>query len=262
MITSAKDILVRASSAKDIMSGTSKNWAFEKSKTAMKKAEKIWREHMWRRVDLKGNKYTEKGVECEEESITLYSKYKKKFYKKNERRLNNIYVTGLLDLYTGEDIENADEVIDIKTVWSWETLPMRPDLNKTEYKWQGVSYMDLTNAPKATIAYCLVNTPPEKILAEIRKKQYEYNVIDPDTDEDFKVLCRLIERNHIVNIEEFHKDYPHYQWYNDVDKWEYDIPLEQRVKEVVIERSESDIFALHTRVEEMRAYLNKYFFNR
>ena len=44
-----------------------------------------------RNTDIK-NKYITKGLEVEEDSITLFSQYSKTFYRKNEERLTNVVI--------------------------------------------------------------------------------------------------------------------------------------------------------------------------
>ena len=63
------------------------------------------------------SKYMEKGLLVEEDSITLYSRVMKKFFKKNESKLSNEFIKGTPDLYTGLEITEADLVIDIKSSW-------------------------------------------------------------------------------------------------------------------------------------------------
>jgi hypothetical protein len=45
------------------------------------------------------SKFIEKGLAVEEDSITLYSRIKKDFYKKNEDHLKNSWIKGTPDLY-------------------------------------------------------------------------------------------------------------------------------------------------------------------
>jgi hypothetical protein len=76
----------------------------------------IWIEATYDRCRDFTNKYTEKGTLVEEDSITLYSKQKKKFYKKNIETFENKWFIGTPDIIT------PTEVIDIKSSWSLFTF--------------------------------------------------------------------------------------------------------------------------------------------
>jgi len=56
-----------------------------------------------RRKDI-SNKYIEKGIAQEEDSITLYSLVTKKFHKKNTEAISNDFFVGTPDLYDGTSI--------------------------------------------------------------------------------------------------------------------------------------------------------------
>lgn len=48
------------------------------------------------------NKYTIKGLQVEDDSITLYSRVKKHFYTKNQDHLSNAFIKGTPDLFKGK----------------------------------------------------------------------------------------------------------------------------------------------------------------
>lgn len=134
-----------------------------------------------RKKDL-ANKYVMKGLAVEEDSITLYSRVKKSFFLKNETTLSNDLFTGTPDLFIGESIESATEIIDIKSSWDIHTFfnVLINPINK-KYVWQGQAYMNLTGAKKFRLAYCLVNTPEVMINDEKRKMMWRMGAT---TDED------------------------------------------------------------------------------
>lgn len=180
------------------------------------------------------SKYTNKGLQVEEDSITLYSRVTKKFYKKNEDRISNEFICGTPDLYEGESIENADLIIDVKSSWDIFTFfrSANDSLNK-RYYWQLQAYMALTGAQKAKLVYCLVNTPDSLIQDEKSKLRWKMNVIDP-MDKDYQQACDEIDRLSIYD----------------------DIPMSERYFEVEIERNEEDIARLYGKVIVCREWMN------
>jgi len=102
------------------------------------------------------NKYTAKGINCEQDSINLLNLVSFQEYEKNTVRVNTRFLTGEADIVT------EDEVIDIKTSWSLDTFPALPsDINIKDYEMQLRGYMFLYEKPKATVCYCMVSTPDE-----------------------------------------------------------------------------------------------------
>lgn len=212
-----------------------------------------------RREEITG-KFLDKGNEREEDSITLISRIKKKFYKKNSERLTNNFVTGELDLYFGESVSNADETIDIKTSWSAHTFfrAQKAELDKM-YKWQGHGYMALSGAKKHTVAYCLVNGTESAIQNEKRYLSYQNGMTDAggNHSKEYTERCKQIEINHIFDLESFQKEYPWYEFANDVSKWTYDMPIEERLFCFEFERNDEDIARLYKRIEDCRIWMNE-----
>lgn len=102
-----------------------------------------------RKKDI-SNKYIEKGLAVEEDAITLYSRFTKVFYKKNEKQLKNEQITGTPDLYEGDNIESASLILDIKSSWDIFTFfNSKLDALNKDYYWQLQGYMALTGATKA-----------------------------------------------------------------------------------------------------------------
>lgn len=181
------------------------------------------------------NKYIEKGLAVEEDSITLYSRMKKRFYPKNETHLSNQWIKGTPDLFTGESINNAETITDIKSSWDIYTFHrvLTKEINKMYY-WQLQGYMDLSGAKSATLAYCLVNTPQQLIEDEKRRLMWKMGVATEETPL-FKEACEELQRSMTFD----------------------DIPLHERLIEFHIERNEADIMKMHARVEECRKWLNE-----
>lgn len=221
----------------------------------------VYVSYQYKRKEFIDGKFLEKGNEREEDSITLISLTNKKFYKKNDIRLSNEFITGECDVFIGEDIREAEETIDVKTSWSAHTFfrSKNAKLNKL-YKWQGVGYMWLTGAKKHTVSYSLVNGTAEAINDEKRYASYKYG-IDYDNSLEYIERCKQIEINHIFDIESFKSENPFFQFHNDVNKWDFDIPREDRVFSVVIERNQADIDELIERIKLCREWMQDNLFN-
>lgn len=185
-----------------------------------------------RQTDIQ-NKYVQKGLMVEEDSITLYSRVTGRFFRKNEESLSNGFIKGTPDLYTGQDILNAEHIIDIKSSFDIFTFfrNLNSDLNKM-YWWQVQGYMDLTGAKSASVAYCLVDTPDVIVSDEKRKLMWKMGVAT-DENMEFREACAEIDR---------------------LMKYE-DIPMRERLIEFYVERDDHAIEAMHSRVERAREYL-------
>lgn len=193
----------------------------------------IYVSHKYGRQTDISNKYTEKGLMVEEDSITLYSRLKKKFFTKNEQHLSNDFIKGTPDLFTGLAIKDAEEIIDIKSSWDIFTF-FRVHTQKLNphYYWQLQGYMALSGAKKASIVYCLVSTPQLFINDEKRKLLYKMGIAT-DENELYQKACAELDKAMIYE----------------------DIPIKERVIELSIERSEEDIQHIYQRVKECRQYL-------
>ena len=179
------------------------------------------------------NKYIKKGLMVEEDSITIYSRIKKKFFKKNTQRLKNDYIDGEPDIFEGESIGSAISVPDMKSSWDLYTF-RRTFVKKLNpiYFWQLTGYMWLTGAKIAPLAYCLVNTPAP--LIESAKRQLWYKLGCPDeTSDNFVEACNAIEKSMIYD----------------------DIPLNERLLEYIVERDETQFETIKKYVIAGRKYL-------
>lgn len=254
----ANEIVFRASSMDSLMTnGRGKTEVL--GETAKKELVKVYAMVKYGRVEEITSKYLTKGNEREEDAITLVSRYTKKFFKKNTTRLSNSFLSGEVDIYLGESVEKADEIFDTKCSWSLQTfLNAKGD----DYKEQMVSYMALTGAKKATVAFCLVNSTEQAINDEKRKVGYLPGMLDAagNSSLEFIERCKQIEINHIFDIEAFKKEYPWFEFANEVENWKWDIPMDERVKLFEFPRIESEITALYERVKECRAFMNSNLF--
>lgn len=144
------------------------------------------------------NKYIEKGLQVEEDSITLYSRTTKTFFKKNEERLSNDYITGTPDLFTGSSIQEAETIIDIKSSWDIHTFfeTISKPLNKN-YVAQINGYCALSGAKTGKLVYCLVDTPPILILDEQRRLGWKVGIATEDwqINEVYNQACEYLEKS-------------------------------------------------------------------
>ena len=105
------------------------------------------------------DKKIEKGNLVEPESLALYNRVFGRSAVKNTERRSDEFLTGTCD------VEDDDEIVDLKSAWSLATYPLLPDdvaaAQRTLYEWQGRGYMRLWNKPRFRVAYCIVDTPED-----------------------------------------------------------------------------------------------------
>jgi hypothetical protein len=220
----------------------------------------VWVSAKYKRYEEAYSKYFEKGNEVEEDSITFLSLAKKKLFKKNEVRLSNDHIAGTPDLFIGDEIVRASEIIDIKSAWDIFTF------NRTiakggagaAYYWQMHGYMWLTGATKATLSFCLVNATADLITDEKFRLARAHRVTIDDLDPSFVRSCQLLERNMIYDLGAFMKANPNYNMHSKIADWSYDVPAEERLYEVTIERNEEDIARIGQKVEAAWKYLESW----
>lgn len=207
----------------------------ELSETCKAELLKVFIFYKYKRTKEITSKYFEKGIVCEEDSITLLSRVTKTMYLKNEVRLKNDYITGIPDLFKGNSIETAEYVPDVKTSWdiftffTSKTKPLDSD-----YYWQDLGYLWLTGARKGSINHCLVNTPDG--LIENEKKSFLYK--NPGlSQEQIDEAFAEIDRN---------------------SKYD-DMPIQDKVHTFEIERNDADIVRLTERIIECRKYIHETF---
>ena len=110
------------------------------------------------------NKYMEKGLTVEDQSIELLNSVMFSDYKKNTERKSNDWLSGEADIVT------PTQIIDIKSSWSLSTFPvLSVDGENKTYEWQLRAYMWLWDLDFSHIAYCMVNTPDHLIGYEDKK---------------------------------------------------------------------------------------------
>jgi hypothetical protein len=232
------EVLIRCSSLGELMTEPKEKAAKDAgdlSKTAKTHLKNVYIKEKYGRQKDVLTRQMEKGIEVEEESITLLSRVWKKMLYKNEERLNNEFITGLPDIFEGESIKNADQITDIKSsydLFSFISKVGEP-LDK-DYYFQLQGYMALSGAKKAFIAYCLVNTPDHIIAGEKYRQFKAMNVISEESPEYIKEAMK-IERN---------------LTFDDIDK-------EERVLIFEVDRDDAVIEKVYEKVKKARIYLQE-----
>lgn len=214
------------------------------------------KEYFGREKELE-NKYLTKGIECEQDSLSLLSEVRKRFVKKNKRRFKNEWLTGEPDVFNYNGVSNDEtfcdiEVEDIKNNWSLFTF-IESEVTK-DYDWQLEGYCLLTGATQKRLTYTLCNTPAHLIDAEKKRLSYKFDVDSPT----FADKCKQLEINSIFDLGLFMKENPDYHFHCNVSEWHYDIPAIQRIKSFEVPRkSETEIKKLYERIVESRKFLNQ-----
>jgi hypothetical protein len=184
-----------------------------------------------RRKDVQ-TKQMKKGIQVEDDSIALLSKYMGKPFSKNSERFTNDYITGhpdILDLS-----ESGLKIWDVKSSYDLFTfLGNLPEKLKDLYYWQLQSYMWLTGAVESSIAYCLVNTPFGIIEQEKKSLLYRMDVISEESPE-YVLEASKLELNMMFD----------------------DIDIKERILIFPVQRNEEDIQLIQDKVEKARAYLS------
>ena len=197
------------------------------SETTKSYLNEIYIEELFGRKKDITNKYIEKGIYVEEESLNLIqSHYLGKLLIKNKEHFENEYIKGTPDVI-------IDRVIDTKSSWDIFTFS-EADGNNKDYYWQGQGYMNLTKKKEFDLAYCLTNAPEHMIVDEKTKQMYKRGLIGLDGSIEFDEMENEIEKNMKFD----------------------DIPLEKRVKIFSFEFDDKAFELLKQRIIDSREYLN------
>ena len=145
------------------------------------------------------NKYINKGIMQENDSIDLFNTVHFTNYSKNTERLTNEWLTGEADIVLD------DQIIDIKTSWSLETFPatLEEGINK-DYEWQLRAYMMLYDKNYASLVYCMVTTDPSLLNEWENLSLHQVDHIDASK----RITSILFERD--LELEEEIKVRLHY----------------------------------------------------
>jgi len=203
------------------------------SKTCQKELIKIYNLVKYGRKKDITTKQMDKGKLCENDSITLYSRVEKKLFYKNEEQLENDYFTGHPDIFTGDNILNAEECDDIKTSWELDSfMPKLIEEVDSDYKHQLNVYYDLTGAKCGHIVYCLVSAPESIILQEMKSLLWRMDVA---TELNPAYIEAAEELKHLMVFE--------------------DIPIHERIIKKKVERDDELIQKMKDKVPKLREWL-------
>jgi hypothetical protein len=171
------------------------------------------------------SRYTDKGLQCEDEAISLVNDVLGLgFIFKNEEHFNNDWITGTPDVNTNEIL------LDIKCSYEASTFPFfETEIPTPAYFFQLQGYLWLTGKTEALLCYCLINTPIEIVEDEVRREHWKHKVIDEDLE-----IRDFVQKKH--NFDQ--------------------IPDNRKVKVFKVERDETIIWAIQEKVEEARIYYN------
>lgn len=153
----------RASSLPDLMTN-SRSKSEPLSETAKELIRRCWIREVFNREEVVYTPAMVKGTICEKDSIGLLQIKTGEIYYKNDIKYENEFITGT------PDIVNGTSVYDIKTPFTIFTYA-KVDAKQAEkdYYWQLAGYAWLTGKSKASLVYCLVNTPEKMLEKEIYK---------------------------------------------------------------------------------------------
>jgi hypothetical protein len=172
------------------------------------------------------NKYLQKGIEAEDQSIRLAQEVNNwAIQGKNEELLENEYLTGTPDLIY------PDFIPDIKTPYTAFSFPkFDSELKESRYYWQIQSYLALSGASRGAVVYCLVDTPEILVQDEIYAYARNNGLIEtpPEVELDIR---------HAHNYSR--------------------LPKHLRVKTFYIDRDQEAIDRIYQRVEDCRKYYNE-----
>ena len=235
-------------------------------KTLKTEVRKIYRATKHKRNFTFTNKYVQKGLQQEDEAISVYQDFreniqnKKTQFIKNTKRFFGEYFTGLPDLFDYLKADIRKEGFDTKCSWSLDTFPFPEDKLDDIYECQNQVYMDITGLNKWTTAYVLVNCNESQLHNE--KLKHWYALMSPSEGDrywdEYVSKCRDVEKMLIFDYERFVKLYPGHDLTIPKDEWfgeEFDIPLLEKVVEFVSYRDEEKIKFLNERATIGRKYL-------
>jgi len=138
---------------------------------------------------------TKKGKMQEKQAVALLEFVTDLKYKENKDRISNDFLSGEIDIYSGDSICAAEVIVDIKNAWDYPIYLRKCSTgieNGQTEQLQG--YGDITGAKKLVVANCLVDAP-EEIIDEMRWKiAKKFNAVTTESP-DFLVEWEKWERS-------------------------------------------------------------------
>jgi hypothetical protein len=176
------------------------------------------KEQVYKRQKDFSSKYTEKGIQMENESIEFLSQHLDiGLIFKNEKYFENDYFTG------SPDVVLEDCIIDVKNSWDAFTFPLfDTEIPNSDYYFQGQIYMALTGKKHYKLIYTLLDTP-----MDIIQKEAFFFARDNGLELNDELINEFRERNSFSSID------PKYRI--KVFEFEYDQPTIDKLISRVIE---------------------------
>lgn len=220
---------------------------------AITKLEEIFNHVFWKRKKLLQNKYLEKGIMNEEDSLELISDVLGETFWKNDELIENDHAKGTPDSVTSK-------VIDAKSNYDYFTFKAAELI--ALYIWQIRCYiwillcMGRKIDRTGELIYALVNTAAHRIEAERKSMWFAMGQPDQEEERYIKAASQL-EQNHIPDIEKFKEEFPNFDLVNSV--WR-DIPKHMRIKRFPVTLEDSHIEHMTRRSIMCKKWLiNRYF---
>lgn len=174
------------------------------SRGAKTQVKQIWLEYeKGFKSEIVSNKYLNKGLEAEEDAITLISDVDHIFYTKNTERITKGNLTGECDVKHVLQTEEGELKIIHDTKCSWNPSTFMAAELSTQYEWQGRAYMYLYDADIFRLRYCLVDCPPAVYAEEYKKFCFANNIVD-DALPQYQEQIAQFKRNFIYSDSELY----------------------------------------------------------
>ena len=140
-----------------------------------------------------------KGKLCEQESIEMLSFVDNTVYQKNTERVENDFLSGEPDVFTGISILEAVRVIDMKNTFDYPLFlaKITTSIDKAN-KIQVQGYGDITGAKELQVAYALCNMP-EIMRNDYKRKLFYQGEYISDESPDFLAKWNELERSMVFD---------------------------------------------------------------
>lgn len=242
------------------------------SATAKKYLKTMAIEIRYNRKKRMENKYTRKGIAVEDASIELYSEFKGEAFENNKKRKENDFFSGEWDIEVSNSKGKIVRVDDIKSRYDVDTFEDNRDEDvKAKERDQLLGYIDLLDCESAAIINVLTNNDFTLIQDQIKAETFRAKPDELDAVGDLN-MSRVLEiaKDNIFDEEGFEAFIVYH--YSEATLAELkagtaeeqaqemfdgfvEIPLEERVIEVEVERDDEAIEQLKQRVLDCRKWL-------